>query len=94
MNDETAEELAFLKGRIDALIELCSMLIVNHPKSTTIAAIFKNRVETKSSLPPGSACVQAYVSGYESVTPDVEAIAKSFRRDQLDVLPTPKAGDQ
>ena len=91
MRDEIAnEELAFLKGRIDALIELCSILIVTHPRSTTIAEVFKNRAEAKSRLPPGSECAQAYVSGYESVAPDLEEISKSFHQEQLAAFSTPQ----
>jgi len=91
MDNVASEELSFLKGRIDALIELCSILIATHPRSITIAEIFKNRAAEKSSLSPGSACVQAYVSGYESVVPNLEEISKSFHQDQLAAFPKPES---
>lgn len=84
------EEFAYQKGRIDALIELCSILIATHPRSTTIAEVFKNRAAAKLRLPPGSECVQAYVSGYDSVAPDLEEISKSFHQDQLAAFSTPQ----
>ena len=74
----TEEEIAFLKGRVDALSQLCSFLVATHNEGANLAKMYRMRAEKDLSQPDLSEIDQAYASGYASVTPNIEAASRAF----------------
>ncbi len=76
------EEIAFLKGRIDALSQLCSFLIVKHADGDSLAKMYMLRADKDLNKPGLSGTDHAYASGYASVTPNLETAWKAFGKDK------------
>ncbi len=78
----TEEEIAYLKGRVDALSQLCSFLIVKHADGDSVAKMYMLKADKDLNRHGLSGAVQAYASGYASVTPNLESAWKAFSKDK------------
>jgi hypothetical protein len=67
------EEIAYLKGRVDALSQLCSFLIATHTSGDKLAGMFKIRAEKDLNQPNLSGIAHAYASGYASLVQTIES---------------------
>ena len=72
------EEIAFLKGRVDALSQLCSFLIATHTSGEKLSSMFKIRAEKDLNRPNLSGVAHAYASGYASLVPNLESAQQNF----------------
>jgi hypothetical protein len=67
------EEIAYLKGRVDALSQLCSFLVATHASGDKLAGMFKIRAEKDLNQPALSSIAHAYASGYASLVQNIES---------------------
>ncbi len=67
------EEIAYLKGQVDALSQLCSFLIATHTSGDKLAGMFKIRAEKDLNRPNLSGIAHAYASGYASLVENLES---------------------
>lgn len=67
------EEIAYLKGRIDGLSQLCSFLVATHASGDKVAGMFKIRAEKDLKKPDLSSITHAYATGYASLVQNIEA---------------------
>lgn len=80
MNPE--EEIAYLKGRVDALSQLCSFLVATHTTGDKLTGMFKIRAEKDLNQPDLSSIAKAYASGYASLVQNIEAAQKTFGKNK------------
>lgn len=73
------EEFLYLKGQVDAMSQLCSILVTTHVIGDNIANMFKNLASKVQNQPGLSAIDQIYVKGYGSLVTDIEAAQKTVR---------------
>jgi len=66
------EEIAYLKGRVDGLSQLCSFLVATHASGDKLAGMFKIRAEKDLNKPNLSGIAHAYASGYASLVENIE----------------------
>jgi len=71
----TPEEFAELRGEISALTNLCSTLIATHTISGNLITIFKSQVSREHSRTDQTTIDKAFVKGFASVLPELEAAA-------------------
>jgi hypothetical protein len=76
------EEIAYLKGRVDALAQLCSFLVATHTNGDNVAQMYKLRAEKDLEKAGLSDIEQAYASGYSSVSPNIESARKVFGKNK------------
>lgn len=74
----TEEEIAYMKGRVDALSQLCSFLVATHSSGEKLAGMFKVRAEKSLNRPDLSGVAHAYASGYASLVENLEAAQQNF----------------
>jgi len=67
------EEIKFLKGRVDALSQICSFLVATHAIGDNFANMFKNRATKELNQSDLTTNEQLYVKGYASVVADIES---------------------
>lgn len=67
------EEIAYLKGRVDALSQLCSFLVATHASGDKLAGMFKIRAEKGLNQPELSNADHSYALGYASLVQNIEA---------------------
>jgi hypothetical protein len=72
------EEIAFLKGRVDALSQLCSFLVATHTSGEKLAGMFKIRAEKGLNKPDLPKTAHAYASGYASLVQNLESAQQNF----------------
>ena len=72
------EEIAYLKGRVDGLSQLCSFLVATHASGDKLAGMFKIRAEKDLNRPDLSGIARAYASGYASLVQNIEAAQQNF----------------
>ncbi len=78
----TEEEIAYLKGRVDALSQLCSFLVATHADGDGLAKMYMLKAEKDLNKPGLSGAAHAYASGYASVTPNLESAWKAFSKNK------------
>jgi hypothetical protein len=76
------EEIAYLKGRVDGLSQLCSFLVATHTSGDKLTGMFKIRAEKDLNRPDLSSIAHAYASGYASLVPNIEAAQKTFGKNK------------
>ena len=76
------EELAYMKGRVDALSQLCSFLVVTHTSGDKLAGMFKIRAEKDLNRPDLSKTAHAYASGYASLVQNLEAAQQTVGKSK------------
>ncbi len=76
------EEIAFLKGRVDALSQLCSFLVVKHADGDSLAKMYMLKADKDLNKPGLAGTDRAYASGYASVTPNLESAWKAFSKNK------------
>jgi hypothetical protein len=76
------EEIAYLKGRVDAISQLCSFLVVTHTSGDKLAGMFKIRAEKELNQPDLANTAHAYASGYASLVQNIEAAQQNFGKNK------------
>jgi hypothetical protein len=76
------EELAYLKGRVDALSQLCSFLVATHTSGDKLAGMFKIRAEKDLNQHDLSNTDHAYASGYASLVQNIETAQQAFGKNK------------
>ncbi len=76
------EDLAYLKGRVDALSQLCSFLVATHSSGDKLAGMFKIRAEKDLNQPDLAKTAYAYASGYASLAQNIEAAQKTVGKSK------------
>ena len=76
------EEIAYLKGRVDALSQLCSFLVAKHADGDSLAKMYMLKADKDLNKPGLAGTDHAYTSGYASVTPNLESAWKAFGKDK------------
>jgi hypothetical protein len=72
------EEIAYLKGRVDALSQLCSFLVATHTSGDRLAGMFKIRAEKELNQPDLPKTAHACAAGYASLVQNIEAAQQTF----------------
>ena len=80
------EEIAYLKGRVDALSQLCSFLVATHVNGDNLAQMFSLRAEKDLNQLRLSDIDKAYAAGYASVTQNIAAARKIFGKNKREEL--------
>ncbi len=78
----TEEEIAYLKGRVDALSQLCSFLVAKHADGDSVAKMYMLKAEKDLNKPGLAEIAHSYASGYASLTPNLESAWKAFGKDK------------
>ena len=78
----TEEEIAYLKGRVDALSQLCSFLVATNSNGGDLTKMYRMRAEKDLNQPGLSEVARAYATGYASVSPNIDAARKFFGRNK------------
>jgi len=78
----TEEEIAYLKGRVDALSHLCSFLVATNSNGANLAKMYRARAEKDLGKPGLSEVDRAYATGYASVSPNIDAAWKVFGKNK------------
>jgi hypothetical protein len=76
------EEIAYLKGRVDALSQLCSFLVATHTSGEKLAGMFKIRAEKDLNRPDLSVIAHAYAAGYASLVQNLETAQQNFGKSK------------
>jgi len=76
------EEIAYLKGRVDALAQLCSFLVATHTSGDKLAEMFKIRAEKDLNQPDLTKTAHAYASGYASLVQNIEAAQNTIGKNK------------
>ena len=76
------EEIAYLKGRVDALSQLCSFLVATHASGDKLAGMFKIRAEKDLNRPNLSGISHAYASGYASLVENLESAQNTVGKNK------------
>ena len=76
------EEIAYLKGRVDALSQLCSFLVATHASGDKLAGMFKIRAEKDLNRPNLSGIAHAYASGYASLVENLESAQNTVGKNK------------
>ncbi len=78
----TEEEIAYLKGRVDALSQLCSFLVATHADGDSLAKMYMLKADKDLNQAGLSEIARTYASGYASVTPNLESAWKAFAKNK------------
>ena len=76
------EEIAYLKGRIDALSQLCSFLVATHVNGDNLTQMFNLRAEKELNQPGLSNIDHAHATGYASVSQNIAQARKIFGKNK------------
>lgn len=87
------EDIAYLKGHIEAISSLCALLIATHPRGGKIVEVFKARASVVERLEQPKDALKAYADGFVRLAYDleVEKILEAFQRDELELFPIPQS---
>lgn len=87
------EDIAHLKGRIEALSSLCALLIATHPRGGKIVEVFKARASEVERLEHPTNALKAYADGFVRLAYDLDLgkILDTFQRDELKLFPIPQS---
>ncbi|WP_439638711.1 hypothetical protein [Nevskia sp.] len=87
------QDIAHLKGRLDALESLCALLIATHPQASKIAAVFKAKASEFAALENPTASLQAYADGLSRLAYelDPQQIVQAFQRNEMRLLQAPQS---
>lgn len=85
------QDISYLKGRIDALENLVSLLIATHPQAEKISKVFKAKSSQVAALESQTVFVEAYVDGVSRLAYDLEPqkIIDKFQQEEMLFLQSP-----
>jgi len=77
------EEITYLKGRVDALVKLCSFLVATHNIGDDFARMYKIRALKELDRSGLTGNDQVYAKGFASLVPEVESARETVRTANL-----------
>lgn len=79
------QDISHLKGRIDALENLVTLLIATHPQAEKISEVFKAKSSQIAALEHSTVFVKAYADGVSRLAYDLDPqkIIEAFQQEEM-----------
>ncbi|MFS4551129.1 hypothetical protein [Comamonas resistens] len=79
------QDISYLKGRIDALENLVTLLIATHPQAGKISEVFKAKSSQIAGLEHPTVFLQAYADGVSRLAYDLDPqkIIEAFQQEEM-----------